>query len=192
MDQDAVFHTRTHLGAILKPGDTVLGYHLTNANFNNDNFDAMKQERIPDVILIRKTYPQSKKKSKNRKWRLKSIAKEVGEGEHAGLGRAKMEGAGRRGPGAAEQAKAEADYERFLQDLEEDEAMRAEINLYKASRKPKRATGDAMDEDDTESVADTVATMEDDEDYPRIRVDELLDDMQEMTLEDDEVAEEVA
>lgn len=73
MNADVIFHTRTHLGAVLKAGDTVLGYMLGNSNFNNDHWDLMDQTRTPEVMLVRKTYPNRRKKSKARGWRLKSI-----------------------------------------------------------------------------------------------------------------------
>ena len=75
MNADVIYHTRTHLGAVLKPGDTVLGYRLANSNFNNDAFEAMNQTMMPEVILVRKTYPNRRKKSKPRGWRLKSIVR---------------------------------------------------------------------------------------------------------------------
>jgi nonsense-mediated mRNA decay protein 3 len=42
-----IFHTRTHLGGILQPGDAILGYHLSNTNFNSD------------VVYHRATFPTS-------------------------------------------------------------------------------------------------------------------------------------
>ena len=75
MNSDVIFHTRTHLGAVLKPGDTVMGYMLATANFNNEAWDNLNQEKTPQVILVRKTYPNRRKKSKVRGWRLKSIVR---------------------------------------------------------------------------------------------------------------------
>lgn len=75
MNSDVIYHTRTHLGAVLKPGDTVMGYMLSTANFNNEAWDAMNQEKNPEIILVRKTYPNRRKKSKARGWRLKSIVR---------------------------------------------------------------------------------------------------------------------
>lgn len=75
MNSDVIFHTRTHLGAVLKAGDTVLGYMLGNSNFNNDAWELMDQTRTPEVMLVRKTYPNRRKKSKARGWRLKSIVR---------------------------------------------------------------------------------------------------------------------
>ncbi|KAI5477654.1 hypothetical protein MNV49_006040 [Pseudohyphozyma bogoriensis] len=173
MSDDVIYHTRTHLGAVLKPGDTVLGYMLGSANFNNDAWETLDQSRVPEVILVRKTYPNRRKKSKARTWKLKSMVKEVGD-ENIGLGREKADKSIKvRGAGAAEQAKAEADYERFLRDLEEDEELRQTINLFKdTSAKP------TVDESDMED--------DDDEELPEIRIDELLDEMDALNIQEDE------
>lgn len=186
MDSDMIFHTRTHMGAILKPGDTVLGYLLTHTNFNNPEWETLNQSSlsstIPEVILVRKTYPERRKKSKGRNWRLKSMVKESGEdgGESAGLGRTSQKGQSKT-TANVEQQKAEADYERFLQDLEEDEEMRQAVNLYKAKAAPSKQDAGAMD---------TESEMDDDEngDMPQINMDELLDDVENMTLDGDDAA----
>jgi nonsense-mediated mRNA decay protein 3 len=131
MGDDGIYHTRTHLGAILQPGDTVLGYHLTNSNFNNEAFESMDEGRLPDVVLVKKTYPNRRKKSKPRNWKLRSIAKEAEDVEEGGktLGRGAL---GRRG--GVDQKNVERDYELFLRDLEEDREMRAAVNLYKVDQ----------------------------------------------------------
>jgi len=57
---DAEIHCRTHLGNLLSPGDSVLGFDLANANLNNSELDEYQQDigdRIPDVILLQKHYP---------------------------------------------------------------------------------------------------------------------------------------
>ena len=74
-----IFHTRTHLGAILQPGDSAMGFHLSHANFNSDDYANLPQDRIPDIILVKKAYPNRRKKTKTRSWKLRSIAKEAGE-----------------------------------------------------------------------------------------------------------------
>lgn len=221
---DAVYHTRTHLGQLLQPGDAAMGYNLGHGNFNSDIFDSIPGHLIPDVILVKKSYPDSKKRRKNRNWRLKSIAKEaedaaVGEGTY---GRGAL---GRRG--GLDGQKVEAAYEWFLRELEEDEEMRAGVNLYrdkeaeerlrikreaKAFRKAKKAAraeaaaanGDAMDQDGDAAMGGGAAATDDvddgmtddgfttdgesefgdDEDVPRIRMDELLDDMDEMNIDE--------
>jgi nonsense-mediated mRNA decay protein 3 len=202
-----IYHTRTHLGAILQPGDAVLGYHLTNANYNSDDFASLPVGRIPDIILVKKTYPNQRKKNKARKWKLRSIAKEAGEeGETSGargvVGRM----------GGRDQKKVEEDYELFLRDLEEDPEMRQGVNLYKApevkmaepvlhEKKAGRRRGQnqySMDVDDTpeERVPSTgvVVDGEDEEEeeagFPDIALDELLEGLDEMTLGSGEHEEE--
>ncbi|PKI84614.1 hypothetical protein MVES_001617 [Malassezia vespertilionis] len=208
-ESDAVYHTRTHLGHILQPGDTVLGYLLTTANFNNAEWDALPSERKPDVVLVKKSYPDRKRRNK-RNWKLKSIAKEA-EDPNASenvFGRGAL---GRRG--GLDSQRVERDYEMFLRELEEDEELRADVNLYRdedkiaameAHRKRKeaklaranRAPG-AMEEDmdgdddiDDGLTTDNETEYGSDEETPQIHLDELLDDLDEMNIEEgDEVVE---
>ena len=204
---DQIYHTRTHLGAILQPGDTVLGYYLTRSNFNSDAYASLPTSRIPDVILVKKTYPNRRKKNRTRNWKLKSIAKEAEEDANVDA----PTSTGGRGVvgrmGGRDQRKVEEDYELFLRDIEEDEEIRAAVNLYKApgssSMKPgsgmaggktrkkvKRQGGEGMDMDDgdtnmeSESVQglQTEDKEEDEADFPDVKLEELLDDFDEMTL----------
>jgi nonsense-mediated mRNA decay protein 3 len=218
MGDDGIYHTRTHLGAILQPGDTVLGYHLTNSNFNNDAFESMDAGRLPDVVLVKKTYPNRRRKSRPRNWKLRSIAKEaddVAEGDKSTVGRGAL---GRRG--GVDQKNVERDYELFLRDLEEDREMRAAINLYRNEAKPAPGADGDMDMDGTaakpgsgtrggkrrgaaKGVAFTDADMDEDmdgmdgahadasdaddeeEDFPEVELDELLEHFDEMGVADD-------
>lgn len=188
-----IFHTRTHLGAILQPGDSVMGYHLTNANFNSDDFAQLPSDRIPDIILVKKSYPNRRKKNKTRNWKLRSIAKEAGEeGETSGargvVGRM----------GGRDRKKVDQDYELFLRDLEEDLEMRGAVNLYKVQKDEaveaaeiaarlaggkQRAKGQldpdvpmsdgAQEDDDEEEVG-----------FPEVGLEELLEEFDELTLQD--------
>ncbi|GAA6060090.1 hypothetical protein JCM10212_003051 [Sporobolomyces blumeae] len=185
MASDMIFHTRTHLGAVLKPGDTVLGFYLSNSNFNNDAFETMDPSRVPEVVLVRKTYPNRRKKSKARTWKLRSIVKAVAgesmeDADHIGFGREKVQTTRRGKAVAGDQAKAEADYERFLQDIQEDPELRAEMQLFKDKSALERQQN-AMDEDTDAEGGD-----DDDDEYPEINVDELLDDMENLGIEDGE------
>jgi nonsense-mediated mRNA decay protein 3 len=126
---------RTHLGHILHAGDHAKGYLLCNANFNNVEWDNMRGVR-PDVLLVRKSYPNARKKRKARGWKLAAMAK-VEEDD-----------------GTRRDAKRdEADYEMFLRDLEEDPELRGMVNLYKgtehkpsANSRPDREAGAARRE----------------------------------------------
>ncbi|KAJ1799062.1 ribosome-binding protein, partial [Coemansia sp. RSA 2399] len=131
---DDVIIVRSHLGGILKVGDSVLGYDLLTANINDNNFDRLNPDDIPSVILVKKTYPEGRRKRKPRNWRLKSLSKDDGE----------------LAPKKQDQEKQEVDFEAFLRDLEEDPELRSGVNLYKDAvhAKPTGATESDMDEDD--------------------------------------------
>lgn len=57
-------------------------YNLSNSNVNDDNFDKLQSENVPDVILVRKFYGHDKSaRRRARLWKLKHLASEVvGEG----------------------------------------------------------------------------------------------------------------
>lgn len=170
-DMEKTFNVRTHLGHFLHPGDSVMGYMLTGANFNNPQFEAMEDShtygsRIPDVVLVKKYWPR-KRKHRNRNWRLKRMAKDEGELL----------------PKKADQERMDNEYELFLRDVEEDEELRAALALYKNTNKNKVKPEAAMDVDSM-SVAETEAT--DDADLPKVNMDELLDEFDELTVEDHE------
>ena len=195
---DGIFHTRTHLGAILQPGDTVLGFHISRANYNSDAFEALDQSRVPDVVLVKKTYPNRRKKSKPRNWKLKSIAVEADDNAHrnGGVGRGAL---GRRG--GVDSQKVEKDYELFLRDLEEDPEFRSAVNIYKADapgtdvnmsagsglggkkQKTVRMVNDMDVEEEATDAEQPVDNEEDDdmeeeeEDFPEIELHELLEDL---------------
>jgi len=203
-----IFHTRTHLGAILQPGDTVMGYHLSNANYNSDEFANLPSSRIPDIILVKKSYPNRRKKSKSRNWQLRSMAKEAGEEGETGKERGVV---GRMG--GRDQKKVEEDYELFLRDLEEDPEMRGAVNLYKVEKeqdvnmagtgagsgmaggKSRKKTQFAMDVDshaeENRELEHTEGQEEAEEepDFPEVQLDELLENFDEMTLGESEPQE---
>lgn len=203
-DADAVFHTRTHLGALLQPGDTAMGYPLGKSNFNSPIWDTFPEERKPDVVLVKKSYPDTKKRRSKRNWKLKSMAKVEGEEDNV------KTAVGRKG--GLDGQKVQRDYELFLKELEEDEELRAGVNLYrdpeaeernkkrredKARWKARRvalaaatASGEngedaVMHEDldgDLDGMTDDGFTTDGDSEFgddevPRVRIDELLDEM---------------
>ncbi|KAL4782471.1 NMD3 family-domain-containing protein [Aspergillus varians] len=157
---DRQFFARTHLGSIIHPGDSVLGYMLNGANFNNSQFDEIDASKtynstIPDVILVKKHYVRRAKHAK-RKWKLKRM-----NTEHD--------------PYLLPNTKdsVENDFEMFLRDVEEDEDLRATLALYKNKKK-----------DDAMSVADTDMNEDDGEEVPKIDMEELLDDFDELGIDD--------
>lgn len=77
---DSNIHTRTHLGHLLRVGDAVLGYDLRDANVNNDDFDKLKADNVPDVILVKKFFGDKDKRRRARKWKLKHLTDAAGGG----------------------------------------------------------------------------------------------------------------
>ena len=80
-------------------------------------------------------------------------------------------------PRKQDQARMEKDFEMFLQDVEEDEELRATMALYKAQQEQQQRDADAMD---TES---TVGDDEDDQGLA-IPMEQLLDDFEDMRMHD--------
>ncbi|KAM0458211.1 hypothetical protein ACHAPV_001586 [Trichoderma viride] len=158
---DKTYFTRTHLGGLLQPGDSAMGYLLNGSNFNNLEYDAIEESNtyssiIPDVVLVKKHYP-NRRRNRRRNWKLKRMAKDEGELL----------------PKKADQERMDKEYEMFLRDVEEDEELRAALAVYKNARK---VTDEEM------SVAET--DMDGDDGVPGVNMDELLDDFDELTMED--------
>jgi len=155
-NNDTMFYVRTHLGTYLNPGDYALGYDLTSQNFNEADLGGLRGRQVPDVILVRKTYPARRRKPRNRHWKVKQLAKE--EQDNARRGDAD---------------KQNNDYETFMQELEEDPELRAGLNLYKVPGAAPAASGG-------------METDEEAEDLPEPGVDELIDELEDMAIAADE------
>lgn len=142
-DMSQSWTVRSHLGGLLHPGDHVLGYYLANTNLNNSEWDSIPDNRRPDVVLVKKHYPQ-RRVHKYRNWKLKRMAKEHNEQvDNEQIDRA------------------ERDYELFLRDLEQDQEMRSAINLYK-NQEAKNNMDD--EEDDEEGPQIDISELLDDMD----------------------------
>ncbi|ETO19521.1 hypothetical protein RFI_17710, partial [Reticulomyxa filosa] len=166
-DGAMILETVTHLGGIIREGDTVCGYdlqRLSNAReFLNTNTEFLRYTRkmkLPDVIIVKKNYNRSGRHARKRKWKLKTLPKEKAYevDKHT-------------------QQKEEEDAEEFMRELEEDLEMRLKINIYKDREKLERI---ARGGDDVASIA----TSEGHEDVPKIPIDELLDDLNELKLDE--------
>ncbi|KAK4883570.1 hypothetical protein RN001_006889 [Aquatica leii] len=102
-------HTRTHLGHVLKPGDSAFGYNLEDSNINDLNFENLNKNNVPDVILVKKCYSG---RQRQRVWKLKHLTNDV----------------------TAFDTDAN-DYQEFLNELEEDPELRQNINIFKDTSK---------------------------------------------------------
>lgn len=109
-------HTKTHLGHLLKPGDSVLGFDVKNSVINNDEFDALMSskwsESIKDVILVKKIFGDKLERNRRRKWKLRRMNIDKTNA-------------------ASETASINNEMEDFMRDLEEDPCLRANVNIYK-------------------------------------------------------------
>jgi len=173
---DTTYFVRTHLGAVLHAGDSVMGYHLTGTNFNNPQFEALEDNsayasQIPDVVLVKKHYPRKKKSGKNRNWRLKRMNKDEGEML----------------PRKQDQERMDRDLEMFLRDVEEDTELRSTVALYKAQQEKRRAEKMELDAVEAASVAQTEETEEGEDELPKIDMEELLDEFDELNVNDEDV-----
>ncbi len=87
---DRVTTVRSHLGALLKPGDAALGYDLAAAAPSDEALDAAVESgrlAIPDALLVRKSHDAARArrraKGERRPWVLKRLDVNGGEGGEA-------------------------------------------------------------------------------------------------------------
>ncbi|KAJ8966531.1 hypothetical protein NQ317_007177 [Molorchus minor] len=102
----------THLGHVLRPGDSALGYNVEDSNINDVHFEKLDKTKVSDVILVKKHYGDRAFRKRQRVWKLKRLA----EGDTAF------------DPDAN-------DFHEFLNDLEEDPSLRQNVNIFKDSSK---------------------------------------------------------
>jgi nonsense-mediated mRNA decay protein 3 len=71
---NVTYRVLTHLGHVLRPGDLALGYDLKHTIVNDIEFEKMS-ESLPDIVLVKKSYPDKgrgkKQKVSGRKFRKK-------------------------------------------------------------------------------------------------------------------------
>ncbi|KAH7446691.1 hypothetical protein KP509_01G068600 [Ceratopteris richardii] len=157
---DLIFTSKTHLAHLLNPGDHALGYDLYGANLNDSELDKYKNLVLPDVVLVKKSYEEKrqKRRGKPRPWKLKNLPMEVDVVVK----------------GRTDEDKRINDYEKFMDELEEDPELRANVALYRNAE-----YGEQSD----------IGSMTDGEEPPSIPIEELLADLQ--LEEDDGAAENV-
>jgi len=133
----------SHLGGLLKAGDNVLGYDVKAASLPDAaEFSSLKGRQVADVILVRKTYPKKNRAAK-RNWRLRNLNI---EGPDKALKK-------------SEQEMEEQEYERFLQEVEEDPEAQRGVNIYRKKQEEKKvnppvaaATVDSDDEGELPAI----------------------------------------
>lgn len=178
---------RCHLGHLLSPGDHVMGYDMRTANLSgmdDDGVAGLRSDRgekaslsgcldkVQDVIVVKRKFMISDEKRKNRRqWKLKRFD------FHDDEGRLQVKNPKRD----------QKDLDDFENDLEEDEELRRDVNLYRSENAIKRAErlakikasreaikGDGENEDMEDGEYDDD---EDEDDLPEIPLAELLENM---------------
>jgi len=114
-----LFSVKTHLGDVIRCNSQVDGFDLTTLNYTED-LESMKNS--PQVILVRKSIDRMLKKE--RIFKLKNLEKDgvIVDEEKEGKKKSKKE---------KKNNKDEEDYQEFLDEVETNPAMRAQMNLYK-------------------------------------------------------------
>lgn len=110
-----VFCCSTHLGNILKHGDSAIGFDISSVNCTEDLTAIKPQKRLPDVVQIRKVYDEKYRKKK-KIWKLKRL--DIDEGDFGG-------------PKKRTEERKKMDLEEFEEELEQSKALRKHVNLYR-------------------------------------------------------------
>uniref|UniRef100_A0A060T5S4 60S ribosomal export protein NMD3 n=1 Tax=Blastobotrys adeninivorans TaxID=409370 RepID=A0A060T5S4_BLAAD len=166
---DTTYYVRTHLGGILHPGDTAMGYFLENSNINHALWEELDQSKVPEVVLVKKSY-SDKPRKRNRNWKLKRMAKEHNDMQ--------IEDSKPRGKQADAAERARREYEEFMRELEEDPELRQDVDLYLADNVPPEQDNNNDEGEDS------------DDDSVEIKLDELkIDDGESEELDEDDYEE---
>ena len=156
---DVILHAKTHLGHHLNPGDTAFGYDLASLQIVDPELEKYKHGvQLPDVLLVKKSYQEKRRRRRQkgvgRGWKLQRM--DIAEEEAAGGAK-----------GAREEERRANDEELFMQELEEDEDVRAQVQIFRdAAAQPRAAAATNDDEDD-----------DDDDDVPEVPIECLLDEL---------------
>lgn len=166
LDEDVNYCTVTHLGHILKHGDTVIGYDVKSINGCSDLEHLDSQKYLPDVLVVRKFY--DKRKKRRRIWKLKrmKIQEEENQAETEETKKPKKK---KLKSLAVEQENEKIDFEDFMDELEQNKYMRSKINLF-------------VDEENLnkkKTIEPISENLEEDEepDEEMVKLDELMNEM---------------
>jgi len=133
----------------LNVGDFALGYDVYGANLIDPELEKYRNLVIPEVVLVKKSYEEkrARRRGRPRPWKLRALDMEID-------------------PSALRQdpEKAVGEYEKFLEEIEEDPEMRGKIALYRdANYRAQSETASMIDGDGDEP--------------PSVPLEELLADL---------------
>jgi len=164
------FTSTTHLGHLLKHGDSVLGYDLTSLN-NEELSSITNQKYVPDVLIVRKYYGV-----KQRIWKLKRLNIQE-DSETAGKEKKSKNN---------NSVDMDQDLHAFMEEIEQDKQLRTKINLYKNEKafEAKQQALEFQGESNTDSSEPKPLRENDGQDeavhHEMVKVDELVEDIHEI------------
>jgi len=143
----------SHVGYLLSCGDICLGYDLREVQFEDEEGENLRRNgNLPDIILLKKLYGGGEDNyAKKRIWKLDRL--DVAVTESNSKKDVEME---------------HTNEEDFYRELESDKEMRSRLNLFKSDAIKKR--DDMILEEEHEDD-------DEDEDDQKIKLDELLDNL---------------
>jgi len=115
-----------------------MGFDIANANINDPNFEKYENSAsklVPDAVIVKKHFGDKAQRNRKRQWKLRRLRI---DGESSGS--------------------VDGEFMDFMEDLEEDQDIRQNVNIY--------ADKEKVVEDD-----------EDDEDLPKVSLQEMLEDL---------------
>ena len=129
-----------------------MGYDLASLQIVDPELDKYRRGlALPDVLLVKKSYQEKRRRRRakgvNRQWKLQRL--EVAEDETSGHKAV-----------AREAERAAVDEELFMQELEEDEETRAQVQIFR---------------DDAAGPGGRAGDDDDDDDVPEVPIESLLD-----------------
>ena len=74
---EQTYFVNCHLGEILEYNDTVLAYDLEHVTSVELEQYREENDRVPEIVIVKKTYPKYRKQKKNRNWKLKHLDKQA-------------------------------------------------------------------------------------------------------------------
>jgi len=142
-NNDERLTVRTHLGAILRPGNNVLGYDLRHLSLSGKDSRSLEEVfKKADVLLVRKVYDRKR----GRAWGLRRLERNNEEGD-AGVDD-------------------DDDMEAMKREMEEDPEMRRNVNMYREESRPKPAPASSAEAVDTAIPEDKDEDEEEDIEVP--------------------------
>jgi len=125
---DQTFIANCHIGEFVNYNDTVLGYDLNqqmHAELDEYQNNPSHKHELPDVVIVRKTFPRLRKRQKQRIWKLKQLHKQEVDENDVWKSRRDNKRSNKLHP------KEDQDMEIFMQDIEEDPEIRKNVDLFR-------------------------------------------------------------